>query len=281
MAIGISDNRHYINTANAIRDNSFGYIEGPLLVTEFPQRIGEISAIGQEQGRVAGYTQGLEAGKESGAQSESDRFWDVFQQNGTRTYYGYAFAYGWNKTTFAPKYDIKPTVAMYMFNNSQIEGDLRKLLSDQGVILDFSQCRGRVKYAFAVSKITALPTIDLTGLPESADEIEAIFGWTYHLHTIDALILKDDGSTPINDFFNTATALENIVIKGTIGKKGFNVSWSTKLTRDSLMSIINALQDKGTDTSGTIWAITLGTTNLAKLTDAEKAIATQKGWTLA
>jgi hypothetical protein len=44
------------------------------------------------------------------------------------------------------------------------------------------------------------------------------------------------------------------------------------------MSIIYALKDySGTSTSKTV---TLGTTNLNKLTEAEKAIATQKGWSL-
>ena len=40
------------------------------------------------------------------------------------------------------------------------------------------------------------------------------------------------------------------------------------------MSIINALK------SGVTQTLTLGTDNLAKLTDTEKAIATEKGWTL-
>ena len=77
--------------------------------------------------------------------------------------------------------------------------------------------------------------------------------------------------------FGGCKALENLLVHGTIGQNGFNVSQSTKLTHDSLMSIINALEAK---TEGT-WTVTLGATNLAKLTDAEKAIATQKGWTLA
>ena len=46
------------------------------------------------------------------------------------------------------------------------------------------------------------------------------------------------------------------------------------------MSIINCLKDYSTDTSGTSHTVTLGTTNLAKLTDEQKAIATEKGWSL-
>ena len=54
------------------------------------------------------------------------------------------------------------------------------------------------------------------------------------------------------------------------------LSSSTKLTHDSLMNVINNL---ATVTSST--TLTLGSTNLAKLTDEEKKIATDKGWTLA
>lgn len=49
-----------------------------------------------------------------------------------------------------------------------------------------------------------------------------------------------------------------------------------KLTRDSLMVVINGLQ-----TVTTTQKLTLGTENLAKLTEADKKIATDKGWTLA
>ncbi|MBQ9096942.1 MAG: hypothetical protein IJY55_00920, partial [Clostridia bacterium] len=64
-----------------------------------------------------------------------------------------------------------------------------------------------------------------------------------------------------------------------IAGTNFNISRHNNLTFDSLVSIILALKDySGTSTTKTV---TLGATNLAKLTDSEKAIATQKGWTLA
>lgn len=75
--------------------------------------------------------------------------------------------------------------------------------------------------------------------------------------------------------FTGCTALENITIEGVIGKN-FDISDSPKLTHDSLMSIINHLKDTSSKLT-----LTIGSENLAKLTDAEKAIATEKGWTLA
>lgn len=49
----------------------------------------------------------------------------------------------------------------------------------------------------------------------------------------------------------------------------------TILDNTSLMSLINNLD--ATETSRTL---NLGSTNLAKLTDDEKLVATNKGWTL-
>lgn len=55
-----------------------------------------------------------------------------------------------------------------------------------------------------------------------------------------------------------------------------SLSGSTALSHDSLLRILNNLT-----TISTTKKLTLGTTNLAKLSDEEKAIATNKGWTLA
>lgn len=67
------------------------------------------------------------------------------------------------------------------------------------------------------------------------------------------------------------------------GSYSFGFSESTLLTVDSLMSIINGLYDfagNGETPTSSQGRITFGTTNLAKLTDEQKAIATDKGWTL-
>ena len=56
-----------------------------------------------------------------------------------------------------------------------------------------------------------------------------------------------------------------------------DISSSTKFTREALIEIIGNLVAR---TSGNK-TLTMGATNLAKLTDEDKAIATNKGWTLA
>ena len=74
--------------------------------------------------------------------------------------------------------------------------------------------------------------------------------------------------------FTKCTALKTITGNPNF-KTSFSLSDSTELTHDSIMVVINGLQTVNDRT------LTLGTTNLAKLTDDEKKVATDKGWTLA
>lgn len=189
---------------------------------------------------------------DAGKKAEYDRFWDLYQQNGARSAYNYAFSwgYGWTDELYNPQYPISVTgknriANLFYYNNS---------VTDTKV------------------EISILQIPDDASQPGEATDV---FNNATALKTIRKLTV--DRLTTFTRTFNKCAALENLTIGGTIGQNGFDVSASTKLTHDSLMSIINALEAK---TSGT-WTVTLGTTNLAKLTDAEKAIATQKGWTLA
>ena len=81
-------------------------------------------------------------------------------------------------------------------------------------------------------------------------------------------------SSPLYRIFYSCYLLENITFYGSINAS-LDLSNSDNLTHDSIMSAINALGE--TTTTKTL---TLGTTNLSKLTDVEKTIATAKGWTL-
>lgn len=60
-------------------------------------------------------------------------------------------------------------------------------------------------------------------------------------------------------------------------KDNLDLSGSPLLTKESILNVIN----EAADVTAKPKTLTLGATNLAKLTDEEKAIATSKGWTLA
>ena len=72
--------------------------------------------------------------------------------------------------------------------------------------------------------------------------------------------------------------LQNITGELTGWNIALDLSQCVNLTHDSLMNVINGLEDR---TGQDALTLTLGTTNKDKLTDEEKAIATAKNWTLA
>lgn len=99
------------------------------------------------------------------------------------------------------------------------------------------------------------------------------------LTTISLLNMSSmSGTSCINMFYN-CTALENVTFEGTIPVRGNITVFSTcpNLTVDSLMSFINALTNMS-DTA--TYTITIGSTNLAKLTEEQIQIATDKRITL-
>lgn len=80
----------------------------------------------------------------------------------------------------------------------------------------------------------------------------------------------------IDDIFSNSSSLTDL--GGFIGLKvNLNLSYCPKLTHDSLVNVIT----KAADVTSSPATLTLGSTNLAKLSDEEKGIATAKGWTLA
>lgn len=81
--------------------------------------------------------------------------------------------------------------------------------------------------------------------------------------------------TNMNYMFSNCGNLEEIHMINI--NANLDISASTKFTREALLEIIGNLKAQ---TSGTK-TLTMGATNLAKLTDEDKAIATNKGWTLA
>ena len=77
----------------------------------------------------------------------------------------------------------------------------------------------------------------------------------------------------MSGMFSNCTSLKSILM--TRIKVSFDISASTKFEESDLVTILNNLETV-TNTK----TLTMGSTNLAKLSDEEKAIATNKGWTL-
>ena len=206
--------------------------------------------------------------------------WSGIQMQGTRTDYTSYFRYSeWDDTTFNPQYDMNLTNGYYMFPYSKIT-DLCAILERNGVVLDTSgmTAANGFQYMFYNTSFKILPDIVV---PENILNLPQTFGLSYNLHTIKRLTVHENLNYAKNDTFAKLVALENLTIKGTIGQNNFNVQWSTKLSHESLMSIINALKDYSEDTSGTQWVVTIGEENIAKLTAEELAIAEDKGWEVA
>lgn len=234
---------------------------------------------------AAGHDAGYEEGKaEGGDYSYYDEFWDSFQRNGNRTQYDYAFA-RFSTGAFRPKYDMHiQRDCNYMFDHfgdpdgwqRDTEIDLVDVLEKLGVVLDFSTLTttNHVSSVFSYAQIKRLGILDFSNISTTL----SMCFQSYTLTTIDKLIVSEN--TKFSSTFTASSHLENVTFEGVIAHNGLNVS-PTKLNHDSLMSIINILQDKSGDTSGTTWKVTFGSTLKAKLTEEELLIAEQKGWTIA
>ena len=242
----------------------------------------KLAQIAENEQKVfdAGYAKGREEAGESiynegyadGKKAEYDAFWDSYQDYGNRTTtYEYAFARnGWTDVTFKPKYDlIVKNAANQMFYTTYIT-NLKKILSDCGVVLDTSEVTN-FNGMFQQARTTHVPTLDMRKATANSHS----FSYS-NIEEFEKIIVSE--TVPWQSAFMNCSRLKHLFVEGVIGQNGFNVQWSNNLSHDSLMSIINALQDKSGDTSGTVWKVTVGSTNLEKLTAAELGIAWDKGW---
>lgn len=201
-----------------------------------------------------------------------EAFWDNIQAGGERTNYESAFAC-WTMEYIRPRHRVAPTEGrtyqMFMGNDA-----LKKV---EGAYFDLSQCatsQTANAHYYTFDGCRALEEVEDIGI--QAGHYNGTWRRCNALRTIAVVRFQED--TRITNAFHYCDALENLSVEGTIGQDGLNVSWSP-LTHASLMSILNALKDySGT---GTTHTVTLGTENLAKLTDGEKQLVTEKGWTLA
>lgn len=212
---------------------------------------------------------------DAGKQAEYDALWDSIQDYGKRTSYNFAFSGDmWTPETFKPKYPIQPTTCFHIFAYWGKHNTRTERFDFRGLPIDFSKSTSLINGFFDNKIIEAVGEVNVI----SSDNLTGIFSGATVLHTIEKFVLKPNGSNTFANAFLSCEKLENITFEGVIGND-ISFGNSPLLTKESLMSILNHLKDfRGTNTTRTC---TLGTTNLAKLTDAEKAIGTEKGWSLA
>lgn len=244
-----------------------------LTLDDMASEISEVYIKGEDDGWTAGLQVGFDDGLEEGRKSEYDRFWDAYQNNGSRVNYFFGFAGdGWNNTTFKPKHDIKPTQAYAMFRQSKYSGDLAALLEGQGVVLDFSNCT-ESDFLFHTSAFTRIGVVDLS----KTNSLNYTFQ-NSKIATIDKLIIKSGGNQNFTYVFHSCADLVNLDIEGVIGRNGCDLQWSTKLSKASITSVINALSST---TSGL--TVTLSKTAKEAAFTAEEwatLIATKSNWTI-
>lgn len=85
--------------------------------------------------------------------------------------------------------------------------------------------------------------------------------------------------TNVNGLFGNTESLTDLILDGAIfPKKDLDIALhnSNKLTVESLLSVLNALPQL----DGESYYVQLGSNNIAKLSDEQKAIATNKNWVL-
>lgn len=208
---------------------------------------------------------------EAGKQEEYDRFWDMIQAHGTRTEYNEAFG-KWDCEYIRPKYkDIQLSGyadAIFSLNHS-----LKKIEKEY---FDFSKTPSMTTTAnytfFYCDKLLEIQDI---GLPSMTSYI-GTFQTDLELHTIEKLRCEE-GTRWDNTFLN-CYELVNIEIEGTIGQNGVNLQWSTKLSKASITSIINALS---TTTTGLTVTLSQTAVNNAFTAEEWQALeATKPNWTI-
>ena len=252
----------------------------PINAQDFAGKVEDVAVRYNQLGFTNGYNLGLEEGK----QAEYDDFWNKYQENGNKTTYGFCFAgTSWNSENYKPKYPIvlnhpanwNTSVGMFMY----FDRNFRKpsLEIHEGDI-DFS---GKIYTMAKMFSNANIAVVEMNAIPSvliSMSDTFAMSDIEHHiLHTI-KIGVREETNYDNNTF--RSEALANVsFIEGSVIGQSISFHYCINLTHDSLMNIISVLKDySGTGTTRTL---TLHANAKAILTDSEKAIATQKGWTIA
>lgn len=222
----------------------------------------------------------VEAMKAEAEEKAIDEMWEYIQAFGERTDYSDFGKIIWTKKNFKPVYDfiVMDSAGYNMFytnsrvstrlqNSKQIEDGLivmKDLEAERGIIFDFSAC-ANFDNAFRLCPFSELNVIDVRNC--------SMLRYTFYssdnpdlprCKRIEHLIVGEN--TGFNDAFGYSSNIEHIGFEGVIGQNGLNVSWSTKLDKESHVKLINTLSSTTSGLSVTV-----------SLTAVNKAFETSEG----
>lgn len=209
----VTDSRHYDEIAKQIKE--YGKVGDDVTFTpeemhgqmgvEYVYNTGVYD--GTEKGIQEGYASGFSQGEEQGRQAQYDELWDDIQSNGAvKSYMRYFQGAGWSDKTFNPKHNIVTTNLQATF--------------------------------YGNNRITRIPVlVDMSRITNSVYTGQSFYGCS----SLQTLSLKVAETTPWStNTFQNCSSLSSLTIDGTIGMDGFDVHWSVRLLKHSLLSILNA-----------------------------------------
>jgi hypothetical protein len=228
----------------------------------------------------------------AGAKSEYDKFWDNYQQNGTRVGGRYLFSgVGWNSENFKPKYKVAigankyPTYStgmFYFFDNLQKKAPLE---IDESVI-DFSQAT-ILDRTFSDANISK---VEMNVIPPNLTTMTETFAMSnISTHKLETIKIGVNENTTYSNGCFLSGALKNVsFIDGSI--IGTNITFSSckRLTKESITNIINVLSTNTTAKTLTLSVIAVNTAfetaeglaDGSTSTEWTTLIATKSNWTI-
>ena len=168
--------------------------------------------------------------------------WDIVTQNNTRESWSY-LSTGWHCEYLRPPYKICPTsgTIAQMFSENHA---LKKVESEYFDFSGYTPTQTTGTSAWYGTFRASINLEEIEDLGMKAGGYYQTFSSCSSLKKI--AVVRSQAETAWNGAFSSCKALEEIRIKnnddevGTIGQNGFNVSACTKLSKASMLSILNA-----------------------------------------